>query len=190
MPVQPETMLVVLRSARAATVETQLALVLEQLRTGWMAFAHRRYPQFQDYLDDAAQIALSKIVLSDKLEALRRVERINAWARSLFVRALFDVVREANRHSRWRSYVVASEHDDHELALRELPDGKPSAEELVSYRERLAIVAQVVSSLEVVRLKFVEDLPEKEIARRADRTRHSVAGQLKRVRQALRQAMR
>ena len=40
----------------------------------------------------------------------------------------------------------------------------------------------------MARLKFVEDLPEKEIAERQGLTRDSVAGQLKRIRKALRQA--
>ena len=51
-------------------------------------------------------------------------------------------------------------------------------------------MANVVSRLEVARLKFVEDLPEKEIARRRGVTRSCVAGQLKRVRKALRQSLR
>ena len=45
-----------------------------------------------------------------------------------------------------------------------------------------------VERLEVARLKFVEDLPEKEIAARQGLTRDGVAGQLKRIRKGLRDA--
>ena len=68
------------------------------------------------------------------------------------------------------------------------PTRRDSPEDLASHRERLAIVARAASKLEVARLKFVEDLPEKEIAARQGLTRDSVAGQLKRIRKSLRQA--
>jgi predicted DNA-binding protein YlxM (UPF0122 family) len=43
--------------------------------------------------------------------------------------------------------------------------------------------------LEVARAKFVEDLPEKEIARRQNLTRSCVASRLKRTRKLLLQAL-
>ena len=57
---------------------------------------------------------------------------------------------------------------------------------MTAYRERLEIVARCVEKLDVARLKFVEDLPEKEIALRLNLTRDGVAGQLKRIRRGLR----
>ena len=129
-----------------------------------------------------------KLVCSDKLDTLREAARLEAWARSLFVNTALDLARAGARHGNRRTYVGAPE-DDSEHALREaLPDGGPSPEDLASHRERLAIVTRTVSRLEVARLKFVEDLSEKEIATRQGLTRCSVAGQLKRIRRALRQA--
>ena len=103
--------------------------------------------------------------------------------------AVLDLARDRQRHNNRRTYVGTRE-DDPEHALRDtLPDWRPSPEELASHRERLAIVARTVSRLEVAQLRFVEDLPEKEIATRQGLTRFAVAGQLKRMRMTLRQAL-
>jgi RNA polymerase sigma factor (sigma-70 family) len=184
----PEAILGILRSAQSATPDPRLGSVLEDFRKHWMAIGRRRYPQLQNDLEDAVQTALVKLVSSEKLATLRDAGRLEAWARSLFVHTVLDLARDGRRHSRRRTYVGAPE-DDPEHALRDaLPDVAPSPEELASYRERLVIVARAASRLEVARLKFVDDLPEKEIARRQGLTRDSVAGQLKRIRKALRQS--
>jgi predicted DNA-binding protein (UPF0251 family) len=49
-------------------------------------------------------------------------------------------------------------------------------------------VAQCVARLELARLKFVDDLPDNEIAARLGVTRDAVAGQVKRFRRSLRGA--
>jgi RNA polymerase sigma factor (sigma-70 family) len=186
---QAEVMLGVMRSARSETPDPRLEQVLADCRDHWLAVGRRCYPHLRDEMEDAVQTALMKIVCSDKLDTLRDAERFEAWARSLFVHTLFDLARHERRHGNRRAYVGAAE-DDPEHALRDtVPDDRPSPEELASYRERLAIVARTASRLEVARLKFVEDLPEKEIATRQRVTRHSVAGQLKRIRKVLRQAL-
>ena len=158
-------------------------------RKRWLVLGHRRYPQLRDDLEDAVQGALLKLVCSDKLDTLREAERLEAWARSLFVHTVLDLARDGRRHNNRRTYVGTCE-DDPEHALRDtLPDWRPSPEDLASHRERLAIVARTVSRLEVAQLRFVEDLPEKEIATRQGLTRFAVAGQLKRMRRAVRQAL-
>ena len=65
----------------------------------------------------------------------------------------------------------------------------PTPEDLALHRERLRIVSRVTAGSEVARAKFVEDLPEKEIARRQNLTRSSVASRLKRTRKLLLQAL-
>jgi RNA polymerase sigma factor (sigma-70 family) len=183
----PEAVLGILRSAHSGTPDPRLASVLESFRRYWLALGRRRYPQLQDELEDAVQTALMKLVSNEKLDTLRNADRLEAWARSLFVHTVLDLARDARRHSKRRSY-VGSPEDEPEHALRDsLPDDAPSPEDLAGYRERLDIVARAASRLEVARLKFVEDLPEKEIAARQGLTRDSVAGQLKRIRKALRQ---
>jgi RNA polymerase sigma factor (sigma-70 family) len=177
-----------LRSAHSSAPDPRLQVVLEEFRKHWISLGRRRYPQLQDDLEDAVQTALMKLLSSDKLDSLREAERLEAWARSLFVHTVLDLARDSRRHARRRSYVGTPE-DDPELALRDsLPDEADTPEDLASHRERLAIVARAASRLEVARLKFVEDLPEKEIAERQGLTRDSVAGQLKRIRKSLRQA--
>jgi RNA polymerase sigma factor (sigma-70 family) len=186
---QPEVLLGILRSAYSMTPDTRLAPVLEDFRKRWLVLGCRHYPQLRDDLEDAVQSALLKLVCSDKLDTLREAERLEAWARSLFVLTVFDLARDGRRHNNRRTYVGTSE-DDPEHALRDtLPDWGPSPEELASHRERLAIVARTVSRPELAQLKFVEDLPEKEIATRQGVTRFAVAGQLKRMRKALRRAL-
>jgi DNA-directed RNA polymerase specialized sigma24 family protein len=50
-------------------------------------------------------------------------------------------------------------------------------------------VSRCIERLEVAKLRFVEDLPEKEIAERLNLSRDGVAGQLKRIRKAIRNAL-
>jgi RNA polymerase sigma factor (sigma-70 family) len=184
----PEAILVILRSAQSDAPDPRLGSVLEDFRKHWLALGRRRYPQLLDDLEDAVQTALMKLVSRERLDTLRDADRLEPWARALFVHTVLDLARDGRRHSRRRSYVGTAEEDP-EHALRDaIPDEAPSPEQIVAYRERLAIVARTASRMEVARLKFVEDLPEKEIATRQGLTRDSVAGQLKRIRKALRQA--
>jgi RNA polymerase sigma factor (sigma-70 family) len=184
----PESILGILRSAQSEAPDPRLGSVLEDFRKHWLALGRRRYPQLLDDLEDAVQTALMKLVSSEKLDTLRDASRLEPWARALFVHTVLDLARDGRRHSRRRIYVGTPEEDP-EHALRDsMPDETPSPEQIAAHRERLAIVARTASRLEVARLKFVEDLPEKEIAARQGLTRDSVAGQLKRIRKALRQA--
>ena len=184
----PEAILAILRSAQSAAPDPRLGSVLEGFRRHWLALGRRRYPQLQDDLEDAVQTALLKLVSGERLDTLRDTERLEAWARQLFVNTVLDLARDGRRHTGRRGYLGTPE-DDPEHALRDsLPDDAPTPEDLADHRQRLAIVARTASQYEVARLKFVEDLPEKEIATRQGLTRDSVAGQLKRLRKTLRQA--
>ena len=184
----PESILVILRSAQSDAPDPRLGSVLEDFRKHWLALGRRRYPQLLDDLEDAVQTALMKLVSRERLDTLRDADRLEPWARALFVHTVLDLARDGRRHSRRRTYVGTAEEDP-EHALRDaIPDEAPSPEQIAAHRERLAIVARTASRMEVARLKFVEDLPEKEIATRQGLTRDSVAGQLKRIRKALRQA--
>src|SRR5262249_14797610 len=184
----PEAILGILRSAQSAAPDPRLGSVLEDFRKHWLALGRRRYPQLLDDLEDAVQTALMKLVSRERLDTLRDADRLEPWARALFVHTVLDLARDGRRHSRRRTYVGTAEEDP-EHALRDaVPDEAPSPEQIAAYRERLTIVARTASRMEVGRLKFVEDLPEKEIAARQGLTRDSVAGQLKRIRKALRQA--
>jgi RNA polymerase sigma factor (sigma-70 family) len=188
-PRSPETVLCILRSACTQSPDPRLDGVLAQFRERWLVLGRRRYGWLGGGIEDAAQIALMRLVASDKLDSLRQPTALEAWARSFFVHAVLDLARDGARRDRMRVSAGASGGHTEDELLDGIPDGRPTPEELASFRERLAIVGRVVARLEVARLKFVDDLPEKEIATRRGMTRSCVAGRLKRVRQALRQAL-
>ena len=184
----PEAIVAILRSARAATPDPRLDLVLRTLRRDWQALGRRRYPTMGDALEDALQTALLKVISPEKLDGVKDAGRVEAWARSIFIHAVMDVARDLRRHRGQR--VSVGPDDDPEDALRDrLPAVDPTPEDHASERERLAIVARCIERLEVAKLRFVDDLPEKEIAERLNLSRDGVAGQLKRIRKAIRNAL-
>ena len=185
----PEAILAILRSAQSATPDARLGEVLAGFREQWLAIARRRYPGLHDDLEDAVQAALLKLVAGEKLDSLKDVARLEAWARSLFVHTVMDVARERGRHRARRAYLGQRDEDPEDVLRDRLPSDRPTPEEMIAYRERLGIVSRCVRDLDVARLKFVDGLPEKEIAARQNLTRDAVAGQLKRLRKVLRAAL-
>ena len=183
---RPEAIFGILRSARSPSPHPQLDEVLEAFRRQWLALGRKRYPALHDDLEDAVQTALVKLVSAEKLDGLKDVARLESWARSLFVHTLFDLARESGRGRTRRAYLASPDEDPEEMLREGLPGDRPTPEEMTAYRERLEIVARCVEKLDVARLKFVEDLPEKEIALRLNLTRDGVASQLKRIRRGLR----
>lgn len=154
-----------------------------------MAIARRRYPSLSEIVEDAVQTALMKLVSGERLEHLHEIDRLEAWARSLFINTLLDLARESRRH--WRGRVeTAGPDDDPEALIREtVPAIDPSPEDQANYRQRLAVVARCIDGVEVAKLKFVEGLGDREIAERQGLTRDGVAGQLKRLRKVIRAAL-
>jgi RNA polymerase sigma factor (sigma-70 family) len=178
----------ILRSARSAAPDPRLDVVLQAFRQEWQRLGRRRYPKLGDALDDALQAALVKVIAPEKLDGLKDPSRVAPWARSIFIHAVMDVARDAKRHRGQR--LAAGPDEDPEDVLRDrLPAVEPTPEDQASGRERLAIVARWIERIEIARLRFVEDLPEKEIAERLDLSRDGVAGQLKRIRKAIRNAL-
>jgi RNA polymerase sigma factor (sigma-70 family) len=182
----PEAILAVLRSAATRRPDPRLGDVLAAFRRDWETLARRRYPALGADLEDALQAALVKLVAPERLATLEDPARLEAWARSIFVHAVLDLVRDLRRH---QGVPLSTGDDPDESPGDHFPATTPSPEEAAAGRERLAIVVGVIGRLEVARLRFVEDLPEKEIARRLDLSRDGVAGQLKRIRKALRRAL-
>lgn len=185
----PDEIVAILRSAQAGAPDPRLNDVLETFRRHWVILARKRYPAMADDIDDAVQTALMKLVSPEKLDTLKEPARLAAWARSLFVNTVLDIARDGRRHVRGRSYLGHSDEDPEQALREQLASERPTPEETLAHRERLAIVARCIERLEVARLKFVEDLPEKEIAARQHLTRDGVAGQLKRIRKGLRDAL-
>ncbi len=144
----PAVVVTILRSAYSVPPDPRLESVLGAFRAHWLSLGRRRYPQLADDLEDVIQNALIKLVSRDKLATLRDPARLEAWARSLFVRTVLDLLRDSRRHGEQQAYLPP-------------PNGHPTPENLASHRERLAIVAKVTVRLEIARSKFVEDLPGK-----------------------------
>jgi RNA polymerase sigma factor (sigma-70 family) len=185
----PEAIFAILRSAESGTPDPRLGEVLEAFRRQWLTIARKRYRGLQDDLEDAVQSALLKLISGEKLARLKDVGRLEAWARSIFVHTVLDVAREAGPHRARRTYLGHPDEDPEEALRDHLPADRPTPEETTAFRERLEIVARCIENIDVARLKFVEDLPEKEIAARQNLTRDAVAGQLKRIRRGLRIAL-
>ena len=188
LTVPPEAILTILRSARTAAPDPRLDQVLRAFQHDWEALGRRRYSTLGDAVQDATQAALLKIISPQKLAGLQDPSRIHAWARSIFVHAVMDVARDLRRHR--GTVLLGGADEDPEQVLRErLASLEPTPEEQVSGRERLALVARCIERLEIAKLRFIEGLGEKEIAERLDLSRDGVAGQLKRIRKAIRNVL-
>ncbi len=185
----PEAILAILRSAQSGAPHPRLDEVLEAFRRQWLAIARKRYPGLQNDLEDAVQTALLKLLSGDRLDRLQDASRLEAWARSVFINTVMDFARDGARHRRRRAYLGQPDEDPEDVLRDHVPADRPTPEETTAYHERLAIVARCVDKVEVARLKFIEDLPEKEIAARQRISRDAVAGQLKRLRKGLRIAL-
>jgi len=188
LTVTPEQTLAVLRSARSASPDPRLENVLASFRREWQSLGRRRYPGMGEALEDALQTALVKIISPEKLDSLKDPSRVAPWARSIFIHAVMDVARDLRRH-RGQRLAIGPDDDAEEFLRDRLPSADPTPEEQASERQRLAIVSRCIERLEVAKLRFVEDLPEKEIAERLGLSRDGVAGQLKRIRKAIRNAL-
>ena len=94
----PEAIVAILKSARADAPDPRLESVLQAFRSEWMSLGRRRYPSLGDALEDALQIAMLKVISPAKLDGLQDVARVEAWARSIFIHAVLDVVRDLRRH--------------------------------------------------------------------------------------------
>ena len=186
----PEAILAVLRSAQSRAPDPRLGEVLEAFRRHWMTIARKRYPRLRDDVEDAVQAALMKLVSADRLAHLKDPGRLEAWARSIFVHSVIDVAREGGRHRTGRIYLGEADEDPEQLLRERLPADRPGPEDVAAFHERLEIVRRCIQNLDVARLRFLEDVPEKEIAARQNLTRDAVAGQLKRIRRGLRIALR
>jgi RNA polymerase sigma factor (sigma-70 family) len=184
----PEAIVDILRSARSPAPDPRLSDVLARFRREWETLGRRRYPTLGDALEDALQTGLVKLIDPVRLATLKDPARLGAWGRSIFINAVLDVVRDLRRHR--GAPLPGLPDDDPEDALRDrLPATTPTPEEAAASRERLAIVARQIERFEVAKLRFLDDLPEKDIAEQRGLSRDGVAGQLKRIRKAIRKAL-
>ena len=185
-PLAPLEALSVLQSARTSTPDPRLDALLQAFRRQWEAIARHRYRNLGSDLDDAVQEALLKLTDPRRLAGLRDPARIEAWGRSLFVRTVLDYLKFERSHVAGR--VETTDRADAETAslIEAFATPHLGPEEEAAERQRIAIILRTIGQIEVGRLKFFEQLPDKEIAARCHLTRDGVAGQLKRLRKQVR----
>jgi len=177
----------ILGSARAPEPDARLNDVLEAFRRQWRSIGRRRYPDLGEGLDDIVQEALVKLVDPQRLRALRNPAVVEAWGRSVFVRTALNALRDERPHRVGRSSFWTGDADDEAMVAGDiLPGADPGPEDVMAREQRLRLVAETIAGVEVARLKFVDDLSDKEIAARCGLSRDGVAGQLKRIRKRLR----
>src|SRR6185503_4793270 len=164
---------VVLRSARGSSPDPRLDDVLKAFRRQWSAIARKRFPRLGDDLDDALQEAMMKLTDPHRLDTLRDPTRIEAWGRSLFVYTVFDFMRVERSHAAARDRPAGGHDEDgDEEAIEELlSSGTWGPEEIATHQQRVQLIVGCIDGIEVARLKFVEDLPDNEIAARCNLTR-------------------
>jgi len=184
----PDTVVAILSSARGPAPDPRLSQVLSDIRREWEALGRRRYSGLGDAIEDALQTGLLKLIDPVRLATLKDPTRLGAWGRSIFIHAVMDVARDARRHRGSMPLGLPGDNPDDVLRDR-LPALEPTPEEIAAGRERLAIVARQIERFEVAKLRFLEDLPEKDIAEQRGLSRDGVAGQLKRIRKAIRKAL-
>ncbi len=148
-----------------------------------------RYPSLGDDAEDVVQSALLKVVSPAKLATLGDPALTRSWARSVFVNVVLDHLRDVQRERAHRRWLGTTGTDPEDVLRERVPAASPGPEEAVRDRERLAIALEVVTSLEIGRQRFIDGLSEQEIAARCGTTRDAVAGQLKRLRRRVRQAL-
>jgi RNA polymerase sigma factor (sigma-70 family) len=185
----PEEVLAILGSVHSPPVDPRLDEVLEGFRRQWLAIGRQRYAGLDVDIEDAIQAALLTLLSPGRLDALREPGKLEAWGRSVFIRAVLRLARVERRRHRHRAWLGGPDEHPEDVLRERLPADAPGPEDEASGRERLRIVARCVEGLEVARLRFVDGLPEQEIARRCHLSRDAVAGQLKRLRRTLRRTL-
>jgi RNA polymerase sigma factor (sigma-70 family) len=185
----PEEVIAILGSVHSPPPDPRLDEVLEDFRRQWLAIGRQRYAGLDVDIEDAIQAALLTLLSPGRLDGLREPAKLEAWARSVFIRAVLRVARVERRRHRHRAWPGGPDEHPEDVLRERLPADTPGPEDEASGRERLRIVGRCMERLEVARLRFVDGLPEQEIARRCNLSRDAVAGQLKRLRRTLRRAL-
>jgi len=189
-PPAPEEVVRILGTARTSMPDPLLQPLLEGFRRHWLAVARRVRPGLEADFDDAVQQGLIDLVDPDVLLTLREPTQVHAWARSLFCNKLATIARQRGRERSRRHPLPAHVEDTLDwLAERFAAEG-PTPEEDAMSRERLAILGRCLEALPpLAKAKFVDDVPDQELAARFGKSNAAVRNYLKRIRQLLRTAV-
>ncbi len=189
LALSPNEVVDVLQSAHTSTPDPRLPAVLDGFRRQWEQVARWRYRQLGDALEDAIQVALTKLVSPDKLRWLVDPSGVERWGWTLFANTAVDFLRDLGREQERRFTGEGQAFDVDTLLAQRLPDCAPTPEEAAISRARVSQVLDVIERIDAARLRWIDDLPEQEVAARLGISRDAVAGQLKRLRRQLRELL-
>ena len=161
IPKSPGDIVGILRTALGPAPDPRLSDVLEAFRRQWLVVG-RRFPGLRDQLDDAVPDVAPEAGSPGKLDRLKDVTRLEGWARCIFVNTVLDLARRPVAGAGWRS--GRRTRTPRTSCGRSRPTVRPRKHGDVD--QRLRIVSRCVERFPVARLKFVDDLPDKEIASR------------------------
>ena len=173
----------ILHSGSTKDRDPRAESIFESIRSEWVRIGRARYPELADELHDAVQAALVKLISPGKLATLADPERVDVWARSIFVNTVLDFVRQGRRARSRQAPDADGEGAD---LVDRLPARTMGPEAAARQRELATIVRRAFGGLEAARLRYAEDLPERAIAERLGVSRDAVATRLRRFRQRLR----
>ena len=161
-----------------------LDALLLTIRRDWEMIAHTRYPALDADTPDAIQTAFAKLLAPGTLDGLADPSRVGAWVRSVFVNTVIDLLRDRQRRGGSRD-AEGTDEDPAALCDR-LPASTPGPEDVARGHELSRLLERSPACSDAARLRWIEDLPEREIAVRLGTTRSAIATQLKRLRRRLR----
>src|SRR6266852_74778 len=94
LAVSPTEVAAILISANSSCPDPRLAEVLEAFRKQWEQIARWRYRQLGDTLEDALQVALTKIVSQGTLRWLVDPTGVERWGWTVFANTALDFLRD------------------------------------------------------------------------------------------------
>ncbi len=176
----------ILRTAHTPAPDPRLDAVLEGFRRHWLSAARRARPTLEADFDDAVQMGLLALIDPDVLATLEEPARIQGWGRALFFHKLATIARERGRERARRHPLPAHVESMLDWLAERVAAEEPSPEQQAIARERLGILIRCLQDLPMAQAKFLEDVPDKQLAERFGKTHAAVRNYLKRVRRLLR----
>lgn len=164
---------------------------MEAFKAMWLNIAERRYANVSGYIKDgirkdAVQEASARLI--QRITTLRNPQKLEAFARAIFVNAALDILRDEHKVNDGRVYPDRDVADNPQWWVKLVDDvmtdpQTPTPEEERWAEERLRRVQDLVRCMsqqqrKVLTAKFLEDLSDREGAKRIglgpDRYRHIV----------------
>src|SRR5262245_15085718 len=162
-PYPPREILAILISSQGTLPDPRLDEVLDWLQRCWRAIGRAKYPALGEELDDAVQKGLEKLFRPGVLTSFSDPDHVDVWVNGIFINAAIDLLRQRGRATRRRVWLGGPDEDSEEVLREKLAAVEPSPEDMAALRQSLRAVREAAERHEVPRLRFLEDLTEREI---------------------------